>query len=79
MDVGRLEYYFRHIATMEDMGILYVVMIDSVHILGIHQYFYYYYSSTPSDITPVIRRSTVVFRPKYCGTPAGYCRNTFLF
>lgn len=35
--------------------------------------------STPSDITPVIRRSTVVFRPKYCGTPAGCCRNTFLF
>lgn len=60
MDVGRLEYYFRHIATMEDMGILYVVMIDSVCILGIHQYFYYYYSSTPAGITPVILQ-------EYCG------------
>ena len=45
---------FRHIATMEDMGILYVVMIDSVRILGIHQYFYYYYTSTPAEITPVL-------------------------
>lgn len=46
-------------------------MIDSVRILGIHQYFYYYYSSTPSDITPVIRRSTVVLRAEYWSTPAG--------
>ena len=54
MDVGRLEYYLRHIATMEDMGILYVALIDSVRSLGIHQYFYYYYNSTPAEITPVL-------------------------